>query len=166
MFANCRKIYGNASIPIQFMKRFLDDFLEIFVVSISSLHKFFEDINNMHPTIKFTMSHTTPESEWNKPPCCDCPKSSAIPFLHTLCRVKDGKILTDLCRKFSDRNQYLLPDSCHPLECIKSIPCSLSTRILRACSETSEREARYEDLRDMLISRNYTPGIIDAATRV
>ena len=135
-------------------------------MSILSLHKFFEGINNMHPTIKFTMSHTTPESEWNKPPCCDCPKLSAKPFLDTLCRVKDGKIPTDLYRKFSDRNQYLLPDSWHPLECIKFIPYSLSTRILRVCSETSEREARYKELKDMLISRNFTTGIIDAATSV
>ena len=49
----------------------IDDIFLIFVGSIASLHKIFEDINNMHPTIKFTMSLTTRESEWNQPPYCE-----------------------------------------------------------------------------------------------
>ena len=157
------KYMKNGRIPLQFLKRFLDDLFLIFVGSILELHSFFEDINKIHPTIKFTMAHTTPESEWNKPPCCDCPKIDAIPFLDTLCRIKDGKISTNLYRKPSDRNQYLLPNSCHPMECIKSIPYSLCTRILRVCSEPSERNDNFEKLKEMLMERNYPPGILDAA---
>ena len=92
-----------------------------------------------------------------------CPKVEAVPFLDTLCRVKEGKISTDLYRKPSDRNQYLLPDSCHPSECTTSIPYSLCTRIIRVCSEISERDERLQELKEMLIERKYTPGIIDAA---
>ena len=94
---------------------------------------------------------------------CQCPKVEAVPFLDTLCRVKEGKISTDLYRKPSDRNQYLLPDSCHPSECKTSIPYSLCTRIIRVCSEISERDERLQELKEMLIERKYTPGIIDAA---
>ena len=75
----------------------------------------------------------------------------------------DGKISTNLYRKLSDRNQYMLPDSCHPMECIKSIPYSLCTRILRVCSEPSERDDNFEALKEMLLERNYPPGILDAA---
>ena len=53
----------NGSIPIKFMKRFLDDIFLIFTGSTVNLHKFFEELNSLHPTIKFTMSHTTPRSE-------------------------------------------------------------------------------------------------------
>ena len=86
----------NGEIPLKFMKRFLDDLFFIFVGSISDLHAFFEEINKLHPTIKFTMTHTTSQSEWDLPPSCQCPKVEAVPFLDTLCRVKEGKISTDM----------------------------------------------------------------------
>ena len=66
-------------------------------------------------------------------------------------------------RKPSDRNQYVLPDSCHPMECIKSIPYNLCTRILRVFSEPSERVDNFEKLKEILMARNYPPGILDAA---
>ena len=53
--------------------------------------------------------------------------------------------------------------SCHPSECISSIPFSLCMRITRICSEILAREKRYQELKDMLLAREYTPGIIDAA---
>ena len=158
-----KKYMVNGSIPIKFMKRFLDDIFLIFLGSITQLHAFFDEMNQMHPTIKFTMTHTTPASQMNQISSCTCDKIEAIPFLDTLCKIKDGQISTDLYRKPSDRNQYLLPSSCHPIECTKSIPYSLSTRIVRVCSEPSERDARFLELKEMLIEREYTPRMIDAA---
>ena len=40
------------------MKRFLDDIFKIFVGSSKQLHRFFDEIITIHPTIKFTMRHT------------------------------------------------------------------------------------------------------------
>ena len=68
------KYMENGIIPLKFMKRFLDDLFLIFVGSILELHAFFEDINKIHPTIKFTMAYTTPASEWNKPLVVTAPK--------------------------------------------------------------------------------------------
>ena len=45
------------------LKRFLDDFFLIFQGSTKELHKLFEQINQIHPTIKFTMNHTSIEGE-------------------------------------------------------------------------------------------------------
>ena len=163
LFEIAEKYMENGEIPLKFMKRFLDDIFLIFLGTITRLHEFFNEINNMHPTIKFTMTHTTPEYYKDLPESCDCPKIQAIPFLDTSCRVKEGRISTDLYRKPSDRNQYLLPSSCHPSECTKSIPYSLSTRIVRICSEIPERDSRFVELKDMLLEREYTPGIVDAA---
>ena len=44
------------------MKRFLDDIFLIFLGTTEKLHQFFKEINEIHPNIKFTMLHTTPET--------------------------------------------------------------------------------------------------------
>ena len=62
-----------------------------------------------------------------------------------------------------DRVQYLLPDSCQPSHVTTSIPYSLALRIVWICSEQNEREEKFEDLRQMLISRNYNRNIVNAA---
>ena len=141
--------YGK--IPMHLMKIFLDDIFLIFCGSISELHNFFDEINSMHPTIKFTMTHTTPKTLNENEKGCSCERIEAIPFLDTLCEIKEGIITTDLYRKPSDRNQYLLPSSCHPIECTNSIPFSLCMRINRTCSENIARENRFRELKEMLL---------------
>ena len=84
------KYLNNNEIQIKFRKIFLDDIFLIYLGTIHSLHMLFEELNEMHPTINFTMTHTTPTS--SLPNTCDCKPIAAIPF-HTLCRVKEGKNL-------------------------------------------------------------------------
>ena len=84
------------------------------------------------------MSHTTPPNIEN--PGCDCTPQQSIPFLDTSCRISDGKIVTDLFRKETDRNQYLLPSSCHPSHVTQNIPFSLALRIVRICTYSTDRE--------------------------
>ena len=105
-------------------KRFLDDIFQIFIGTTKELHAFFEEINMIHPTLKFTMEHTSIESE-DKKDKCDCEFRSSIAFLDTSCSVLNGKIEIDLFRKETDKNQYLLTSSCHPIGCTKNIPYSL-----------------------------------------
>ena len=88
---------------------------------------------------------------------CACERIEAIPFLDSLCELKEGAISTDLYRKPPNINQYLSPSSCHP------IPFSLCMRITRICSENQAKENRFKELKTMLLDRDYTPGIIDAA---
>ena len=52
---------------VDFMKRFLDDIFKVFIGSVQDLHKILDEINLIHPSIKFTMSHTMSTSQ------CDCP---------------------------------------------------------------------------------------------
>ena len=66
-------------------------------------------------------------------------------------------------RKSTDRNMYLLTSSCHPNSVTKNIPFSLALRIVRICSETETRDQRLSELREMLLNRDYRPGIVDAA---
>ena len=111
-------------------------FLSIWNGTTESLHNFFEAIHKIHPNIKFTMQHTTSEE---KNPVeniakCKCKPTKSIPFLDTSCSIQDAQIVVDLYKKPTDRNQYLLTNSCHPPECTTHIPYSLALRITRICT--------------------------------
>ena len=127
-----KKLSENGENLIRFLKRFLDDIFLIFTGSVMLLHKLVEEMNKINPNIKFTMSHTS-ENDQVQP--CGCKPSESIPFLDTLCTIKNGKVITDLYRKPTDMNQYLLTSSCHPAHVPENIPFSQALRITRNCSE-------------------------------
>ena len=125
--------------PLEIFKRFLDFIFSIFRGTTKDLHKKFEEMNNLHNSIRFTMNHTSPVDEAEDDQCL-CEKQLSIPFLDVNCRIENGKIETDLHRKDTDRNMYLLPSSFHPPSCTKNIPFSLCLRIVRICSKPEYRE--------------------------
>ena len=86
---------------ILLLKQFLDDLFLIFKGTTKELHKLLENINKLHPTIQFTMTHTNNESETKEDKCECIPKKSTF-FLDTSCSVVNGKIKVDLFRKESD----------------------------------------------------------------
>ena len=96
-------------------------------------------------------------------PECGGEATQNLAFLDTQCKVENGKIVTDLYRKETDRNQYLLPSSCHPPHVTENIPFSLALRIVRICTHPEDREKRFSELKSLLISRDYKPRSIDAA---
>ena len=150
------------TISVKCFHRFLDDLFKIFIGTTKQLHTLWRHMNQIHPSIKFTLQHTTPETELEEDHC-DCKRENSVPFLDTSCSISNGKIILDLYRKPTDRNRYLLPDSCHPYSNIKNIPLSLAIRIVRICSEENSRELRFSELREMLLDRNYPIGIVNAA---
>ena len=152
----------DAEEQMSLLKRFLDDYFSIFNGTTKELHALFVKINQIHPTIKFTMSHTSIRNEIpdNR---CDCKEQYSIPFLDVSCSLKGGKIVTDLHRKETDRNQYLLPSSCHPRQTTKSIPFSLGLRIVRICSDKEDRDKRLSELRERLLARDYTSEMVNTA---
>ena len=87
------------------------------------------------------MSHTSLTSEESSMKC-GCPEMNPLPFLDVLCSIKQNKIVTDLYRKETDRNQYLLTSSCHPVE---------------------TRERRFLELKELLQEREYKTGMINSA---
>ena len=121
-------------------------------------------MNKIHPTLKFTLNHTTPENEAD---CdnCDCESKTFVPFLDTSISIEQGKIEVDLYTKETDRNQYLLPSSCHPKTTTKSIPFSLSLRIIRICTKTQDRDKRLGELKELLLARDYPELLIESAIK-
>ena len=94
---------------------------------------------------------------------CDCTEKYSIPFLDVLCTIEEGNVITDLYRKETDRNQYLMPESCHPKQTTLAIPYSLGLRIVRICSRPVDRDQHLAELRDLLLARHYNRGLVESA---
>jgi hypothetical protein len=145
-----------------FMKRLLDDIFKIFCGTSKNLHLLFDEMNRLHPSIKFTMTHTYNIKE-SSDTRCSCEPLESIPFLDTKCQIKNGKVIFDLYKKPTDRNMYLLPSSCHPPQHHQNVPYGLAMRINRICSVPEERDTRFEELQDWLGNRGYRSGMVSAA---
>ena len=147
---------------LKLFKRYLDDFFFIFRGTTKDLHLFFNEVNQIHPTIKMTINHTTPSTEIQQDRC-GCEPQTMIPFLDVACSIKEGQIVTDLYRKETDRNQYLLTSSCHPAQTTANIPFSLGLRIVRICSTSESRDKRLAELKGLLLSRGYSDRMVNSA---
>ena len=99
--------------------RFIDDISMIWTHTEDELRTFITYLNNIHPSIKFTLSHS----------------ATSISFLDVKgSRSQFGTVETDLYTKPTDKHQYLLQSSCHPLHTKRAIPFSLALRLRRICS--------------------------------
>ena len=105
-----------------------------------------------HPAIKLTMSHTSIQGE-ARDSRCSCLEQQSIPYLDTSLSMKNNKISVDLYKKPTDRNQYLLPSSCHPNQTTQNIPFSLALRIVRVCTETEQRGTRFPELKSFFTKK-------------
>ena len=87
-------------IPIVIWGVYIDDIFMIWTESPENLKSFIDYLNNIHPTIKFTSSHSP----------------TNVPFLDVnVSLTSDGNINTDLYTKPTDKHEHLLNSSCHPL---------------------------------------------------
>ena len=99
--------------------RYIDDIFMIWTEGLDNLKIFIDYLNHIHPSIKFTSSHS----------------STNVSFLDVnVSLTNDGNISTDLYTKPTDKHQHLLYSSCHPLHTKKAIPFSLALRLRRICS--------------------------------
>ena len=73
-----KKYTVNGVVPLRFFKRFLDDLFLIFVGSTKKLHQFLKEVNKIHSSIHFTMSHTSNPNVNKK---CECEKLKKYNFL-------------------------------------------------------------------------------------
>ena len=92
------------------------------------------------------MSHTTNNLETieNR---CPCEPQVSIQFLDTSCSVEEGKIRIDLFKKKTDRNQYLLKSSCHPMQTTTNTPYSLAHIIVRTCTHENDKKEKISGIK-------------------
>ena len=117
--------YGkNGKSVFKILKRFLDDLFQVFNGTTKQLHQIYEEINSIHPTLKFTMEHTSIENEPQEDRCA-CEEKQSIPFLDTSLSIENGRIEIDLHRKKTDRS-HLRDENTHlevgfPLRCFQRL---------------------------------------------
>ena len=103
-----------------------------------------EEINNYHPTIKFT-------AEWSR---------ESVSFLDVKVILRGGRIITDLYTKPTDTHQYLHQRSCHPGHCKSSIAYSQALRIRRICSDFSDYLHHTKELEEHLVTRGHNRVVV------
>ena len=109
-----------------------------------SMKLFFDKINSIHLTIKFT-------ADWSY---------SSVNFLDVKVILKDGKIITYLYVKPTDTHQCSDSSSCHPHRYRKNIPYSQALRLNRMPSlirDVTNYSIGYMDVNIVkeLLGKNY-----------
>lgn len=128
-------------------KRYIDDCFVIFLGSLSDFELFVLYMNCLRPSIKFT--HTV--------------STTSVNFLDTCISLTDGKIVSSLYRKDTERNSLLHATSAHPTSLKRGLPFSQFTRLHRICSDKRDFEAKAQLLYRDFSSRGYPATWLDAA---
>ena len=102
--------------------RFLDDIMGLYTGPPDELMRFVENLNEVHPTIKFTLEHS----------------EESVNFLDTTVHLENGKLWMDLYSEPKDSHSYLHYTSAHPVQCKKSLPYSQLLRVRRICSRQQD----------------------------
>ena len=72
--------------------RFLEDLFSVFEGTTKQLHSLWQKMNKLHPSVKFTLQHTTPEKE-SPDDHCECERVTSVPYLDTSCSIKKVQII-------------------------------------------------------------------------
>ena len=121
----------------------------IWTRSVHDLYTFTSFLNDILPTIKFTCDHSF----------------TSIPFLDVNVSLHNGKIVTYLYTKPTDKHQYLLHSSCHPTHNKLGIPFSLALRLRRICSTNETFTLRTNELIGYLHKRGYNRYFLQRETQ-
>ena len=134
-----RYIYPLLEKISNFYLRFIDDIFLIWTGTRDQLMKFKQQINEIHPSIKFDFNFSNKE----------------INFLDTIVyyKTQSGQLETKIYRKESNRKAYLHGKSEHPESLKRSIPFSQALRLRHICSTNSEFQDSCDKLRNKLLER-------------
>ena len=128
-------------------KRFIDDIFIIWNHGEAELQNLLDQLNQFHPTIKFTEEH----SEYG------------IPFLDTFTYIHESELRTRVYHNSTDNKQYLHYRSCHPLQQKNAIPYSLLVRAKRICTEEQHFITEARMIINKLRNRKYPEYILERA---
>ena len=128
-----------------YYKQYRDDGFGIWTHSLDDLHRLFDHINTLHPTIKFTLKH-----------------GRLIEHLDLKISLTNfGEVITETYYKPTDSFQYLHYSSMHPPHTLNNIPISQSIRHLRNCSSPSSFRKHRLILYHNLLKRKYPQKLLN-----
>ena len=131
-------------------KQYRDDGFGVWTHGPEELHKFVDTLNNLHPTIKFTMT-TNP----------------TVDYLDvTLTIGIDQKIQSQTYYKKTATFDYLHPDSNHPKHCKENITISQNIRHIRNCTQYSTYNHHIQLLKTKLIQKGYSLKLLEKKLQI
>ena len=98
--------------------RYIDDIFMIWIGSKDELDKLVREINEVHPSIKFTFEKS----------------QSQINFLDTTIYKRENQLLSKVYKKPTDRSMYLHSNSYHPSNLKRNIPYGQPLRVKKISS--------------------------------
>ena len=123
-----------------FLKRFIDDLFFIFIGSESSIQKLEDLLNNLHPSIKFTLKYSRTNVEY----------LDLMIYLDS-----ERKLRTSLYRKPTDCQAYLHYNSHHPHHTKTGIIYSQALRFNRLIDNDEHLKQHLHILTKALLIQNY-----------
>ena len=129
--------------------RFIDDIFMVWSHGEQELETMLKELNNFHPTIKFTEEHS----------------DYGLPFLDTFTYIEDEHLKTRVYHKPTDNKQYLRYSSCHPLQQKNTIPYQLLVRAKRICTEEEHFISEAKTIIKKLRSQKYPEYILEQAVQ-
>lgn len=127
--------------------RFIDDIFTLWTWGADLLHEFLEELNQFHPTLKFTAEFS----------------EDTVNFLDVKILKIGKKLHTSLYTKPTDAHLYLDYSSCHPRHQCNNIPKAQALRIRKICSREKDCDYHLDRLFNHFKKRNYPEGIIKQA---
>ena len=125
--------------------RYIDDCFCVWPHSPDALTEYFEFVNTLHPTIKFTIERSDSVN-----------LSGQLPFLDTLIKVSpDGHYTTELYMKPVAAPIILPFDSAQPFKTKKSVAKSQFLRALRLSSDPQSARRSTDKIHELLLSNGY-----------
>jgi len=150
MYMKLREIYPNAAYEIEHSwLRYLDDCWIIWRSEYGDCDKFYNIIQNLHPSIKFTKNMDR--------------KSMNFLDVKVIYDCDSKSIHTDIYRKLTDTMNFVPFNSAHPRHVLHNIPYNLANRIKRIVSDKHVRDIRYHELKMRLLNLRYPNNLIDDA---
>lgn len=139
---------SNFKSNLQLYLRFLDDIFIIWKGEEQELNKFFEYINNIHNTIKFTWEYS----------------KTSINFLDTTIYInkRTKRLCSKLYKKPTDKTSLLHFNSYHPLHTKLSIIYSQAVRYRTITTNNAILKNELKDLKTNLLSRKYPSYLINS----
>ena len=143
------KLLQNSEYQPEFWKRFIDDIISAWLLSVQEIERFLNYANSIHPTIKFTAEISDKQ----------------VPFLDTIVfkgtRFESQNIL-DLKTHFkpTETFQYLHFSSSHPKGVKKGFVKGEALRLLRTNSNESDFLECIQQFESRLYSRGYPKELV------
>ena len=114
----------------------------------TTLDNFLQDLNQFHPTIKFTHEIST----------------TTINYLDISVTLNQGNLSTKTYHKPTDANNYLHYQSCHPKHQKESIPYSQYLRMKRNSSTQQDAQKSIQQLSTSFKQRGYPTNTLEKSS--